>query len=157
MREIKFRAWDNKWKVMVKYFHIKSQDNEKSKITFVTYPSYREDIPVSNQNLEGDYELMQYTGLKDKNGKKIYEGDIVKGVVKFPQLTTFDTDENSNYKMCGKVYYDHSGFSLECIQALCQKDRYGMVNYFDFIGGDGEIFDEMEIIGNEFENQELLK
>lgn len=101
--------------------------------------------------------LMQFTGLKDKNGKEIYEGDIVKGVVKFPQLLTGDTDENCNFKMAGSVFYDDTSFELKVIQSMCDEDRDGMVNYFSFIGIGGEIFDEKEIIGNIYENPELIK
>lgn len=62
MRDIKFRAWDKKFKKMVGLKGV--QD----------FFSIRSDGLPSNDN----YELMQYTGLKDKNGKEIYEGDIVK-------------------------------------------------------------------------------
>ena len=101
--------------------------------------------------------LMQFTGLKDKNGKEIYEGDIVQGVVKFPQLLIWQTNENSNVQMAGEVFYDHHSFNLKCIQSMCDEKREGMVNYFDFIGSEGEIFDEMEVIGNIYENKELLQ
>lgn len=52
MRSIRFRAWDN---------------HEKKIIYF----------PLSDVGNFVGYEVMQYTGLKDKNGKEIYEGDII--------------------------------------------------------------------------------
>ena len=102
------------------------------------------------------WELMQFTGLKDKLGKEIYEGDIVKGVVAYPQLLTWQNDENSSVKMAGEVFYDHTSFSLKTIQSMSERERHGMVNYFSFIGDEGEVFEDMEIIGNIYENPELL-
>ena len=67
MREIKFRAWDTEKKIM--YY-----------IDLYEYMSFNEeaqdDMITLNARNNG---LMQYTGLKDKNGKEIYEGDIVYG------------------------------------------------------------------------------
>ena len=70
MREIKFRAWDNELKIMVHDF---DQDLDKH------YPI---EVGDSIHNLVWRvglcYEsLMQHTGIKDKNGVEIYEGDII--------------------------------------------------------------------------------
>jgi uncharacterized phage protein (TIGR01671 family) len=54
MREIKFRAWDLISKKMVQVIHFYNHND--------VYP---------------DYIFMQYTGLKDANGKEVYEGDVV--------------------------------------------------------------------------------
>lgn len=68
MREIKFRAWDSRANAFTD--------------GWVMYPDGNCEYPQGGWDLGGYYEkkehfiLMQYTGLKDKNGKEIYEGDI---------------------------------------------------------------------------------
>ncbi len=72
----------------------------------------------------------QYTGLHDKNGKEIYEGDIVK--IKY-------RDED-----IGKVIYEHNGFSIDVTNMNKNYGRVSFVNNF------------IEVIGNIYENPELL-
>lgn len=61
MREIKFRAW-----------------NKDGRYWLTDPTSPWGGINSAIHHIQDNYELMQYTGLKDKNGKEIYEGDIVK-------------------------------------------------------------------------------
>jgi uncharacterized phage protein (TIGR01671 family) len=98
------------------------------------------------ENKIKDIVLMQCTGLKDKNGKLIYEGDIVQ--------TTFE----NNLKIIFSVVWDDKTalFNGKIIK------KEGINNYFMpnrdylyYLLGDKE--DEVEVIGNIYENPELLK
>ena len=121
MREIKFRAWDRISKVM--YF-----SGNSIKAIWETLPKIYDD---------GNFVLMQYTGLHDKNGKEIYEGDIVKdntyGVGKIVWLN----------QMAG---YDIDFGEKKLIEDMLDYDK--VEEYFKT---------DTEIIGNIYENPELIK
>lgn len=102
MREIKFRAWDL---LENKMYYFDFDDLLTG------------NAPVNSTCL--DYELMQYTGLKDKNGKEIYEGDIIKA---------------------DGVLYDTVAFVLK-----------------DMMQGNWKNLENKEVIGNIYENPELVK
>lgn len=139
MREIKFRAWDLKNKKMIQWWDGQSDDSETNLIHWkffsATHPYF---------NLE----LMQYTGLKDKNGKEIYEGDIVK--YKYVQGFEAETednkvDPNQITEMINEVKFKDGEFWPRPDKYIPEDCFYGY-KLFDF-----------EIIGNIYQNPELLK
>ncbi|WP_413523715.1 YopX family protein [Latilactobacillus curvatus] len=87
MREIKFRAWDKVRKIIV---NVVMLSFEQDVLGF-------DDSDAIEYGNTRDFELMQYTGLKDMNGVEIYEGDILQ-----------DPDDEG---FCYEVEYDYGRFS----------------------------------------------
>lgn len=144
-REIKFRAWDE---VAKKWLWITGfETKETSKGNGYTLGGlFHDGDYVGHENIK----VIQYTGLKDKNGREIYESDIV-------QYTRI-------------VYADCSRTEIEDIEELVIGEVYyaeGLWIGFRFIDGTGKLFlpgqvssednnPEIEVIGNIYENPELL-
>ncbi len=120
MRQIKFRAWDKKKKKMIFKgfeFELSLLECESSGEDFIGYGRFEAQR----------FELMQYTGLKDKNGKEIYEGDLLK-------IIDIDYDRKRKYR----VDFVNGAFV----------DNY----YHWLISGSKNV----EVIGNIYETSEAL-
>ena len=150
MRTIKFRAWDKAINKMI------TQENVKEFLGKTISEKWEDELPYSNDEWypayeiltifdylkdlqertikryepsENRFELMQYTGLHDKNGKEIYEGDIVKSFF-------VDTDE------AGNEIYKYYIIEVKYDEVLCSYKIDKFMN--------------LEVIGNIYENKELL-
>ena len=125
MREIKFRAWN------------KNNSDPKARMMELVHLTNL-GLVIMPDGDTWDIPVMQYTNLKDKNGKEIYEGDCtqdknvaIKGVDEF-----------------GEVIFKDGKFQLK--MPMVGRDGY---NYFDLVN----YLNEHEIIGDIYENPELLK
>jgi uncharacterized phage protein (TIGR01671 family) len=124
MRTNKFRAWDKIHNKMSNSFTLLSAINQDQAF-------------VNPEN----FDYVQYTGLKDKNGVEIYEGYIceITGV---------------NYRYMFEIVWDEqvAGFSFEQVM-YGLSDMEFMPDYLDWV----EKLYRIQVIGNIYENPELLE
>lgn len=95
--------------------------------------------------------LMQSTGLKDKNGKEIFEGDVleiqdIKMIVRFGSYNYIETSKSGNHTL--GIMCDGLGFYVECLN-VAAPDK---ISPFE-----PETLKESVVIGNIYESQELLE
>jgi uncharacterized phage protein (TIGR01671 family) len=126
MREIKFRVWSKDRKMFV--MDGMSVEDIQEDATHSVH------LPMLIKQEECVWQ--QYTGLKDKNGKEIYEGDLI----------------NFSWQAGHKEFYECKNqevfYNNECASFVFGKDEICML--------DRVVYDTLEVVGNVFENPELL-
>ena len=151
MREIKFRAWDDHYKYMNykvlvgiygEWEQVKDDKNytaccmwvEPDKVDYKCEPHWTHFEPYHK-----DIHLMQYTGLKDKNGLEIYEGDIIdihQTVNGYNQFVI----EYDNYKFSARYYNQKT-------KEIGSWYNYDLDELFEL----NEYEKELEVVGNIYE------
>ena len=149
MREIKFRAWH---KAEKRFINLNGMSTE-----FGTMTDKGQVYGITEQGVLHEYdkdeiELMQFTGLKDKHGKEIFEGDIVEWKHSEQQ------NESEFYKERRTIYFHNGSYGFEGWNTA----EGDILNYRNihhpshFATPDLYYKDfDIEIIGNIYENPEL--
>ena len=139
-REIEFRVWLKEYQKMIQVIDL-DFDYQQVGIDDFTSREYGTYLFINFRNIE----LMQYIGLRDKNGVKIFEGDILK----YP-------DNDDPYCM-GVVEYGH--FNCSCCHAVFGFTTVNNKGYeIDMlVANENNCTPLYEVIGNIYENPELLE
>lgn len=144
-REIKFRAWDsleNRWyEPTFEGYRGKIEEimlSPRGRLTMRTMTELIDESMFPNR-----FELMQYTGLHDKNGREIYEGDILKV-----------TGEDSESYVATVKWFGDEGYPAFDLAGI-PETRFYDANVLATIFQGG--VETCEVIGNIFENPELLE
>lgn len=131
-RVIKFRAWDKISGMFCSVSWACGIDNSGFIYPCETKP-------------KTDIVLMQFTGLLDKNGKEIYEGDVLKGSWEHEEGNVFEFDS-------AQVLWDKRTCSFAIPETFSKETKVPYQNYRNFMWQ----IRSCEIIGNIYENSDLL-
>ena len=142
MREIKFRAWDNKKKEWLMGYEMPNLGGFSLFGECVLLGEWSSVLDTFLFDREGykvdDLKVMQFTGLKDKNSKEIYEGDI---------LQPFNKKGEKKGLIC-QVYWDDTFLTFSGLKDNKKDGEYMLTK---------SNYDCWEVIGNIYENPKLLK
>ena len=153
MREIKFRGrnYDGIWMYGYLMPTPKPQIHLGNKHCVCACPQKMSKVDVVLYEVE-ESTIGQYTGLKDKNGKEIYEGDIVEWVFFYERLGANMGVKEDDTIVKGIIRWRQGGFVLEVIE-----NDFENVGYYSISALHTDTESDVEIIGNIYDTPELIK
>lgn len=140
MEHHKFMAWDG--------------------VDYMSKPFTLHDIVTRKIEFTSDTKILQFTGLVDKHGKEVYEGMLVPVPNEYPQT---ETDPAEPYFELGVIDFKNGrfgvvvpnapmrGYSNKFFQDLREPE------FLDFFDAWDDVSKEMEVVGNIYENPNMLK
>lgn len=130
MKVPKYRAW----------IKLEAEKQRMAPVSDITILKHGINILTDNHwyfYTDDEHELMEFTGLLDKNGKEIYEGDLVRYIDGIKEIT------------CQvKFIKEYACFGVEW--------RNGLLVSFEYLESTYTMLDDLEVVGNIYENPELL-
>lgn len=142
MREIKFRGIDCSGQFV--YGDLIHKRHTKESVLIQDYTGLGSDVDIIT--------IGQYTGLKDKNSKEIYEGDIVEWVFFYEKLGADMGVKECDTIVKGIIRWRQGGFILEVIE-----NDFENAGYYSISALYTDTESDVEIIGNIHDNPELIK
>ena len=144
MREIKFKAYAKAYNKIVNVDRLGLNSDGTAQEIIVTERELGEYDSDEWTDLQvGEFELLQYAGVNDRNGTEIYEGDIVKFD---PQSPCGDEFYNPRDGEIGEVIFDFGSFVVKPIDKRREDLRFSLSELGDWV-----------VVGNIYENPELLQ
>ncbi len=162
MREVKFRAWDKRQEIMVSNEQVMRLEFGKNGVDWlgcwvVVADSQGKPEQGLHQIAKEDLVFMQFTGLKDKSGKEIYEGDIIWKEFSHRKGQKRESKEDG-HKF--QIIYQPAWSSFvadEIVKIGEFQELWHLAQNNKWADQERLIVDEFEIIGNIYQNPELLK
>lgn len=147
MRPIKFRAWDKKNREWLEWFAVQNDGS-------VIIPDNRYEQEIQGWSEAPDHIIVvRFTGLKDKNGTEIYEGDILlaKDMPDSPSVVEGDKVRGRKKRSRWLIHWDEQIASFRLAEKLGGELTYNVAEVTDIWQP------TWEVIGNIYENPELIK
>lgn len=163
MDKLLYRAWNKKEKRMYPVICINLDEKEVIVDTIAIGKEYKEKIPTLTYKYPKDVLTLQYIGTEDINKKNIFEGDVVRWK-KFEEYYSLESFIRNDYitgvvvwseeECCFKVEQITEGMNIFKFEDFLSENN---TKFYDEEGQQVFDWNSVEIIGNKFDDPDLLK